>query len=295
MWRGKAGQKKAAEQEEKSMAGSERIVVAKRTIRNSQVAATFLVMLTTAMTAIGPTYICGAAYGAVANGEGIDGGIALNLGLRYAVFATCASYCQMEVFTWAMRDTAFVPGAAERVVRPLLAAVGGFLAFAGGWYFLDLQHPENDIGLVKGFPGVVVATVGCTLQLDIKAQPIELWRLYRARNLTLPPANASTWWHLTALAGRGTLAAALAVCGFNAAHISFEGSFLGISAAFDKAGTMETYIGEGKGAIDGWWYVHYFTTAIYYILSHYCFEKLPISLTFMATEIELCTLYEFYL
>ena len=56
-----------------------------------------------------------------------------------------------------------------------------------------------------------------------------------------------------------TLAAALAMCGFNATHISFEGSFLGILAAFDKAGTTETYVGEGKGAIDGWWYAHYFT------------------------------------
>ena len=54
-----------------------------------------------------------------------------------------------------------------------------------------------------------------------------------------------------------TLAAVLAVCGFNAAQVIFEFTFLGISAAFDKAGTMETYIGEGKGTIDGWWCVCY--------------------------------------
>jgi hypothetical protein len=216
-------------------------------------------MFTTAMIALGPTYICGAVYGAVANGEGIDGGIALNLALRYAVFCACANYCQMEVFAWAMRDTAFLPGTAERVLRPLLAAVAHFLLVAGVWYFVDVQHPENDIALIKGVPGVIVATVGGVLMLDTKAQPIELWRLYRARDVKLPPTDASTWWNLTSLAGRGTLAATLAMCGFNATHISFEGSFLGILAAFDKAGTTETYIGEGKGAIDGWWYAHYFT------------------------------------
>jgi hypothetical protein len=231
-------------------------------------------MLTTAVTALGPTYIFGAAYGAVANGEGIDGGIALSIGLRYGVYCACAIYCQMEVFAWAMRDTPFVPGAAERVLRPLLAAVGGFLLFSGLWYFVDVQHPENDIALIKGVPGVVVATVGGVLGFDTMGQPVEFWRLYRARDLKLPPANASTWWNLTVAAGRGTLAAALTVCGWNAAHVGFELIFLAISAAFDKAGTIVTYLGEGKGFIDGWWYVY-----CYCIASRYCCEKLPILLT----------------
>jgi hypothetical protein len=275
MWRGKAGQKKAAEQEEKSLAGTERIVVAKRTIRNSQMAATFLVMLTTAVTALAPNYIIGAVYGAVANGEGIDGALALNLGLRCGVFLACANYCQMEVFAWAMRDTPFVPGTAERVLRPLLAGVGTFFWLAGCWYFLDVQHPENDIGLIKGVPGVIATAVGAVLMIDTKGQPIEIWRLYRARDLKLPPANAATWWNLTAAAGRGTLAAALLVCGWNTAHISFEGIVLDILAAFDKAGTMDTYIGEGKGAVDGWWCVYYDCIA-----SRYCCEKLKNSTDF---------------
>jgi hypothetical protein len=235
-------------------------------------------MLTTALTALGPTYILGAAYGAVANGEGIDGALALSLGLRCAVFLGCANYCQMEVFAWVMRDTPFVPRAAERVLRPLLAAVGYFVFLAGVWYFVDVQHPENDIGLIKGVPGVIVATVGGVLVLDTRAQPIELWRLYRARDLKLPPANAATWWNLTALAGKGTLAAALAVCGFNAAHLIFEGLFLGILAAFDKAGTMDTYIGEGKGAFDGWWCV-YCSCITVLQASRHCCENLPTLLT----------------
>ena len=146
------------------------------------------------------------------------------------------------------------------------------------WYFLDVQHPENDIGLIKGVPGVIASAVGGVLMIDTFGQPIEIWRLYRARDLKLPPANAATWWNLTAAAGRGTLAAALLVCGWNTAHISFEGIVLDILAAFDKAGTMNTYIGEGKGAVDGWWCVYY-----YCIASRYCCEKLPILLTSMST------------
>jgi hypothetical protein len=254
MWRGKAGQKKAAEQEEKSMAGSERIVAAKRTIRNSQMAATFLVMLTTAVTTLGPTYIIGAAYGAVADGEGIDGGIALNLAVRLAVYVICITHCQMRVFAWAMRDTAFVPSTTEWVVRPLVAGAGLVMAMLGLYLFVDVQHPDNDIGFIKGVPGVAVSAVGAVLMFDYKAQPIELWRLYRARDLQLPPANLSTWGNLTAAAGRGTLAATLAVCGWNAAQLGFEWVFLTISAAFDKAGTLDTYIGEGNSFADGWWY-----------------------------------------
>jgi hypothetical protein len=98
-WRGKAGLKKAAEQEQATRTGSERIVAAKRTIRNRQIAVMLLVMLTTAVGTIAPTFIIGAVYGAVANGDGIDSAIALNIGLRLGTFLSFACYCQIEVFS----------------------------------------------------------------------------------------------------------------------------------------------------------------------------------------------------
>ena len=152
-----------------------------------------------------------------------------------------------------MRGTAFVPGATERVVRPLVTGAGMFMLLLGLYLFVDVQHPENDIGFIKGVPGVAVSAVGAVLVFDYKAQPIELWRLYRARDLKMPPANLSTWWNLTAAAGRGTLTATLAVCGWNAAQLASEWIFLQISAAFDKARTLDSYIGEGNSFVDGWW------------------------------------------
>jgi hypothetical protein len=225
------------------------------------VAATFLVMLTTAVSTLGPTYILGAAYGTVANGEGIDGVIAVNFALRLFVIAGCANHCQIQVFAWAMRDTTFVPGVAERILRPLLAAVGFFVWICSLWYFVDVQHPENDIALIKGVPGVVVGIVGVLLVQDTNVGLVELWRLYRARKLKLPPANSSGW-NLTTAAGRGTLVAALALCVIHVIFQCFEHIFLPISAAFDKAGTIETYIGEGNSPLDGWWYVYYLCCTI---------------------------------
>jgi hypothetical protein len=80
------------------------------------------------------------------------------------------------------------------------------------WAFLDLQNPDNDIAAIEGVPGAILSIVGIVLSFDGKAAPVELWRLYRSRNLKLPPKDALSWWQTTQLAGRGTLAAALALC-----------------------------------------------------------------------------------
>jgi hypothetical protein len=260
MWRGKTGLKKVAEQEESMRTGSERIVAAKRTIRNSQVAATLLVMLTTSVIILFPNFILGEAYGAVANGEGIDGVLPLNIGLRIGPMRGCINYCQIEVFSWAMRDTAFVPSTAERVVRPLLVGVGQFFETASFWKFLDLQNPAADIALIKGVPGAIISTVGTLLIYDALFQPIELWRLYRSRNLKLPPFEKATWWDLTAAAGRGTLIAMLCMCAWNAVDVNAP-MYLAILSFFDKAGTMENHVPEG-GTIDGWWYKYFFVIAL---------------------------------
>jgi hypothetical protein len=211
IWRGKAGLKKAAEQKQATLVGSERIVASKRAIRRSQIRVRLLVLLTTVVSTLLPTYLIGAVYGAVANGEGIDGGIALNIGLRVGLFFSLVKHLQIEVFAAALRETTFVPGATERVVRPLLTAVGGFLFYAANWRFVDLENPDADIAFVKGVLGAVGYIVGTVLFFDVMANPVELWRLYRARNLLLPPAHAATWWKVTAVAGRGTLATALSL------------------------------------------------------------------------------------
>jgi hypothetical protein len=256
MWRGKAGQKQAMEQAHESKAGSDRVVAAKRTIRISQVVTTLLVMLTTALGVLGPTYILGAAYGAVADGEGIDNALALSFATRHVPFQMCTNYCQMEVFAWAMRDTPFVPSTAERLVRMMLTGVGHFLWSAGHWVFIDVQNPENDIALLKGVPGVIACAIGTVLMFDAKTQPFELWRLYRARGFKMPPANLCNWWNMTVIAGRGTLVATFVVCGYNAACLGFDNIFVGISAAFNKAKTIDTYLGEGGSYLDGWWSVY---------------------------------------
>jgi hypothetical protein len=261
MWRGKTGLKKAAEQEESTRTGSERIVVAKKTIRNSQVAATLLVMLTTSVIVLFPNFILGEAYGAVANGEGIDGVLPLNIGLRIGPMRGCINYCQIQVFAWAMRDTAFVPSTAERIVRPLLVGVGQFFGVISAWPFLDLQNPAADIALIKGIPGAIISIVGTVLIYDALFQPIELWRLYRSRNLKLPPFEKATWWDLTAAAGRGTLIATLCMCAWNAVDLNVQYMFLAILSFFDKAGTIESHVPEG-GLFDGWWYTYFFVIAL---------------------------------
>ena len=59
----------------------------------------------------------------MASGDGI-GGISFNIAIRVAVFLGAANYLQMELFSYAIRDTPFVPGTAERILRPLLSGVG---------------------------------------------------------------------------------------------------------------------------------------------------------------------------
>eukprot|EP01050_Picozoa_sp_SAG11_P014731 SAG11_NODE_1845_length_4177_cov_2.602256_3_plen_489_part_00 len=117
--------------EEKSQTDTERILVAKRTIRTSQMAVTALVMLGTCATTLLPNYLIGAAYGAVAEGEGIVGGISLNFAVRCGVFSSLVVVLQMELWAGAMRDTAFVPGLGERILRPIVAGIGSFFWFAG--------------------------------------------------------------------------------------------------------------------------------------------------------------------
>jgi hypothetical protein len=120
LWRGKAGAKKAAEQQHAVQTGSARIVAAKRTIRSMQMLVLLLVMLSTSVTTLLPNYVIGAILGGVANGEGIDGGISFSLGLRFGFFEMAAIFMQMEIFAYSMRDTPFVPGTAERILRPVL-------------------------------------------------------------------------------------------------------------------------------------------------------------------------------
>jgi hypothetical protein len=178
IWRGKAGLKKAVEEEQASVAGSDRVVAAKRTIRKLQVAVMLLVMLTTAVGTLLPNYVLGAMFGAVANGDGFDGALTLNIGIRCGVFEGAAIYLQMELFALAMRDTPFVPGTLERIARPLLCGGFGHCFWASNlWLFMDLQNPENDISLVKGVPGAILYLVATTLLMDGKCQPIELWQL----------------------------------------------------------------------------------------------------------------------
>jgi hypothetical protein len=123
LWRGKAGAKKAAEQQQAVQTGSARIVTAKRTIRKMQM----LVMLSTSVTTLLPNYVIVALLGGVANGEGIDGGIALSFGLRFGFFEMAAIFMQMEIFAYSMRDTPFAPGTAERILRPVLDQPSGLL------------------------------------------------------------------------------------------------------------------------------------------------------------------------
>ena len=119
-------------------------------------------------------------------------------------------FLQVELSVYAMRDTPFVPSVTEWVLWPVLT--GGleqFLWFASIWASLDLENPDNDIATIEGVPGAVLSIVGIFLAFGGKVAPVELWRLYRSRNLKLPPNDALSWWQTTRLAGRGIFAAAL--------------------------------------------------------------------------------------
>jgi hypothetical protein len=265
LWRRKSGLKKATAQKEATLDGKERVLIAKRATRNSQVSATLLVMLAVGVTTLLPNYIIGATYGAVADGEGI-GAIYTNIGIRYGVFEALAIFMQMELFSYAMRDTAFIPGTTERIVRPLLFGwLGHFLFNSNFWMAVDLQNPEKSITLFEGVPGAVLGLVGSTLFLDAKAQPVEMWRLYRSRNVKLPPAHAATWWELTTAAGRGTLAAMLAWSATVYFLIGYAGIYLAISSFFDKAATIEAAVGDGS-ILEIWIIKYYFVIVLPFML-----------------------------
>jgi hypothetical protein len=254
-------------------------------------------MLTTVVGTLLPTYLIGAVYGAVANGEGVEGGIALNYGLRCGLCCSLLKHLQIEIFAAALRDTTFVPGATERVVRPLLAAVGWFLFYVCNWRFVDLENPDADIALIKGVPGAVGYIVGSVLLFDVVANPVELWRLYRARNLLLPPAHVATWWKVTAVAGRGTLATALslsALLGFG--HVAYIGVYFGIASIFDKAWTL-ALMGDG-GLLDLWFFKYFFAIALPLMLLAVLWAKPwprgvrdPVSAVVLCT-LQQCGLYE---
>ena len=260
MWRGKAGLKKAGEQKKNTLAGSQRILAAKRTIRHSQVAVTVLVMLTTATTTLLPNYLLGAAYGAVANGEGMERVLPMHIGLVCGIYLASVNFLSMEVFAYAMRDTPFLPGTAERICRPLLAGVTQFWFNSNFWMFLDLQNPDSDIALIKGFPGAVIYLVAIVPWLDTWVQPVEYWRLHRSRNHKLPPTLTRTWWNLTAIAGRGTLATAMLLCLFSLVgmHVYLV-QYLGVLSFFDKAGTLAEHM--GTGTVFEMWPIKYYYVA----------------------------------
>jgi hypothetical protein len=65
------------------------------------------------------------------------------------------------------------------------------------------------------------------LVVDMKAQSVELWRLYRTRNLELPPFQRA-WWQVTRGYGRGVLAAELLLCAWGAlGEMGFSWIYLG--------------------------------------------------------------------
>jgi hypothetical protein len=295
MWRGKAGQKQAAEQKEAVLDGSKRVVAAKRTIRNSQMAVMLLVMLTTAAGTLLPNFLVGAIFGAVTDGDGIDRVFATTFGFRLGIFTACSNYMQMELFGHAMRDTSFVPGTVERVVRPLLSFTGDLIRMSCFWQFLDLQNPDADIALIKGVPGAVMSVVGTLLTLDARAQPVELWRLYRSRTLKLPPFQASTWWQLTSAAGRGTLAAALSLIALTLFAEVYLYVYLAILTFFDKAGTMATHT---TNTLKVWPYKYYFAIALPLMLLALFWGKRwpqgardPVSTVFLCT-LQHCVIYQ---
>jgi hypothetical protein len=292
IWRGKSGQKKAVEKNQAVLAGTQRVMAAKRTIRKSQVATMLLVMLATAAGSQLPNYVFGAAYGALANGEGIDRAIGLHAGLLNCVFRATVVYLHMELFALAMRDTPFVPGMAERILRPLVSGMANFLWLACWWIFLDLQNPENDIALIKGVPGAILQTVAAVLSLDVTAQPIELWRLYRSRNHKLPPRNVATWWQTTVLAGRGTLAAALSLCALQGLGIvGYRSIYLGLFSFFDKAGALAS-LPEG-GFMDLWVMKYWFVIALPFMLLAVVWAKSwPPGARDPVSAVMLCTLQE---
>eukprot|EP01050_Picozoa_sp_SAG11_P049487 SAG11_NODE_27065_length_337_cov_1.058824_1_plen_109_part_01 len=59
---------KMQEESKKSATDTERIMAAKRSVRNSQIAVTTLVMLSTIMITLLPNHLLGAAYGSTLNG-----------------------------------------------------------------------------------------------------------------------------------------------------------------------------------------------------------------------------------
>jgi hypothetical protein len=274
------------------LAGTERVMAAKRTIRKSQVATMLLVMLATAASSLLPNYVIGATYGAVANGEGIDGALGLHIGICMSVFRMTVLYLHMELFSFAMQDTPFVPGTAERILRPLVTGLGQFLFIASLWLFLDLQNTENDIALIKGVPGAILYIVGAVLMLDVAAQPIELWRLYRSRNHKLPPRNAATWWQTTVLAGRGTLAAALSMCALQGlGMVGYRWIYLGLVSFFDKAGAIAS-LPEG-GLNDMWMIKYWFAVALPFMLLAVVWAKSwPSGARDPVSAVMLCTLQE---
>eukprot|EP01050_Picozoa_sp_SAG11_P013610 SAG11_NODE_1602_length_4600_cov_1.859587_5_plen_811_part_00 len=242
---------KMEEESKKSATDTERIVGAKSSVRNLQVAVTVLVMLSTILVTLVTNHLLGAT--------GFDDALSLSLGVRCGAFVAGIVFMQMELWSAAMRDTEFVPRAAERVLRPVLGGLGHFLWGTSLWSLMDLQNPEEDIALISGGPGVVCYILGALTFFDHKSQLIEIWRLYRCRNVKLPPYH-KTWSEMTSAAGRGTFVAMVAVSvvlnGFGT--VIYATLYIPIRTYFDKAATVE----EHGHWLDQWHVQYFFVIAV---------------------------------
>eukprot|EP01050_Picozoa_sp_SAG11_P014730 SAG11_NODE_1845_length_4177_cov_2.602256_2_plen_155_part_00 len=120
-------------------------------------------------------------------------------------------------------------------------------------------------------PGAVLSVAGTAVGFLLPITGfVELLRLHRARNTKMDGAN--TWWELTRVYGRGTLALLIVqVMILGLGDSVFTHVFVAIASFVDKEGAMETFMPDGF--IKSWPFKYYFVILMPVLMSAVVLSK----------------------
>lgn len=131
-----------------------------------------------------------------------------------------------------------VPSRGWMAARVAAGVCASFTMFMSWYEAKDVDNAAADIGVIKGLAGGVISECGHVLLVAAVVGP-EWYRLFRMRNVKLPPHNIATWYKMAnTKAGRPTYYAAITAI---TAYVLWEGMYFLVAflSFSDKAGTTE--------------------------------------------------------
>ena len=211
----------------------------KMAIMMSQAAVTFFSMLGSFVLVLGPMYLFGELYGALEQGEGFYQ-LMPNVGLRVAAFGGFNVWCMEATYAEAVDVLPdHVPSQGWRAARVVLTFVM-ISVWHSTWYpFKDLDDPDADLSVIPGLVGGIISECCHTFILVLVLCP-EWYRIFRMRDIKLPPHKTSTWYEMAQTkAGRPTYYAAIIAMTGYAVWEAVGAILVAFLSYSDKAGTIE--------------------------------------------------------